>query len=130
MHEIVKNGFKLTNEDEVNSQLMNKCRLESIRILDNLQEWHLQHRSPEKDYPEFRFYLSDSLNLQEEFNYNIFETELNISYNINTHMQKIKVKKIRNSNYNELIELVIEVLTSQKNFVFQFFSAVQDIQKK
>lgn len=56
--------------------------------------------------------MGDNAPQREEFTYNIFDTELNIAYNIDTNVQVIKVKKVRNANYNELIEFVIDVLTN------------------
>lgn len=77
--------------------------------------------------PQFKFFIPESelvTGHPEEFSYNIFETELKITYNIETNMQTVKVKKIRNSNYNELFEFVFDVLTNQKTFVYSFFNSI------
>lgn len=73
-------------------------------MFDNFREWHFQHLPPNKDCEDMEFILSNSDPQTEEFVINNLESDLRISYNVKTHLQIIQIKKLKNLNYNEIIE--------------------------
>ena len=96
IEEIVEKGFTITNDDELNHPLLNKCKLRSITILDDFMEWHYQHLPPEQDSPNFQFNIGSDQNGRpyEEFSVNLPDFDIKLTYNIKTHLQVIKLKKV------------------------------------
>lgn len=127
--EVAENGFKINDSDDINKPLLYKAKLSEITIKNNFTEWHYQHLPPEKEYPNFKFYLGSDDQDSEEFCCNNFEHELKICYNIKTHLQVIKVNKVRNYNYNDMIEWITDFITHTKQFVLALFSVVSELAK-
>ena len=113
--DLITKGFKLVPDDDKNRDFFRKTRLNSFEVKNNLTEWYYFHKSPELECPNFRFILSDCSELLprvQEFTTHILESETRIAYNVETHVQQITLKKLKEYSYfQEIMDFLTEAIT-------------------